>query len=103
MVSDSEKLLSYYCENDQSFNVYIIIKAVDAFGTAAENLLMKHGKNIVGEQFLLGRLANSVIDLYSSAVVLSRASKSLQEGVASAEHEAKLATVWVNEVNTMTK
>ncbi|KAL7647364.1 UNVERIFIED_CONTAM: hypothetical protein RMT77_000960 [Armadillidium vulgare] len=75
----------------------LLSKSVDAFGTAAESLLIKHGKRIVDEQFVLNRLANSAIDIYTSAVALSRATKSLNEGLPSAREEQKMARVWVNE------
>lgn len=60
---------------------------------------MKHGKNIIDQQFLLNRLANAVIDLYASIVVLSRASRALSQNLPSAAHEEKIAKVWVNEVS----
>lgn len=61
---------------------------------------MKHGKQIVEQQFLLNRLANSAMDLYASLVVLSRASRSLSLNLPSCTHEEKIARVWVNEVGT---
>merc|ERR1712181_206586 len=56
-------------------------KGVDAFGAAVEAVLIKHGKNIIHEQFLLNRLADATIDIYVTSCVLSRCSKSLAEGV----------------------
>merc|ERR1712203_489056 len=44
-------------------------KGVDAFGAAVEAALIKHGKNIIHEQFLLNRLANAIIDIYVSSCV----------------------------------
>merc|ERR1712206_49172 len=44
-------------------------KGVDAFGAAVEAVLIKHGKNIINEQFLLNRLANATIDIYASSCV----------------------------------
>ncbi|XP_027712854.1 very long-chain specific acyl-CoA dehydrogenase, mitochondrial isoform X2 [Vombatus ursinus] len=46
------------------------------------------------EQFLLHRLADSAIDLYAMAVVLSRASRSLSEGHPTAQHEKMLCDTW---------
>ena len=74
-------------------------QAVAAFGASAEGLLLKHGKQIVEQQFLLNRLANAAMDLYSSVVVLSRASRSLSTNLPSCTHEEKIARVWVNEVS----
>uniref|UniRef100_A0A0P4W1G9 Very long-chain specific acyl-CoA dehydrogenase, mitochondrial n=1 Tax=Scylla olivacea TaxID=85551 RepID=A0A0P4W1G9_SCYOL len=74
-------------------------RAVAAFGASAEGLLLKHGKQIVEQQFLLNRLANAAMDLYSSMVVLSRASRSLSTNLPSCTHEEKIARVWVNEAS----
>jgi very long chain acyl-CoA dehydrogenase len=72
-------------------------KAVDAFGEAVEKLLVKHGKGIINEQFLLNRLANATIDLYANSCVLSRCTKSLNEGIESAYHEEMMTKVWCHE------
>ncbi|MCL4123337.1 UNVERIFIED_CONTAM: hypothetical protein GTU68_016457, partial [Idotea baltica] len=77
----------------------LLSKSVDSFGTAVESLLIKHGKRIIDEQFVLNRMASSAIDIYTSIVVLSRATKSLNEGGPTASHEQKLARVWINEAS----
>jgi len=69
-------------------------KAVDAFGQSVEKILIKHGKGIINEQFLLNRLANATIDIYANTCVLSRCSKSLNEGVESAHQEELMTKVW---------
>jgi len=68
--------------------------AVDEFGKAVEKLLIKHGKHIIHEQFLLKRLADATIDIYSMSCVLSRCTKSLNEGVESAHQEEMMTKVW---------
>jgi very long chain acyl-CoA dehydrogenase len=60
-------------------------------------VLIKYGKGIVDEQFILNRLANSAIDVYTSAVVLSRASTSLDKGLPTANHEKLMTEAWVLE------
>jgi len=60
---------------------------------------MRYGKNIVEEQFLLNRLAESAIDMYAMMVVLSRASRSIKKGLPSAEMETKMTSVWCNEAS----
>merc|ERR1719209_1235255 len=75
-------------------------KGVDAFGAAVEAVLIKHGKNIINEQFLLNRLANATIDIYASSCVLARCSKSLNEGVESAHHEEMMTKIWCEEAYT---
>merc|ERR1712002_120359 len=74
-------------------------KAVDAFGETVEKVLIKHGKGIINEQFVLNRLANATIDLYANSCVLSRCTKSLNEGVDSAHHEEIMTKLWCHEAH----
>merc|ERR1719239_1031338 len=74
-----------------------VCKATDMFGGAVEKVLIKHGKGIINEQFLLTRLANATIDIYAMTCVLSRCTKSLNEGLESAHHEEMMTKVWCNE------
>uniref|UniRef100_A0A665WS81 Very long-chain specific acyl-CoA dehydrogenase, mitochondrial n=1 Tax=Echeneis naucrates TaxID=173247 RepID=A0A665WS81_ECHNA len=46
------------------------------------------------EQFVLKRVADCAIDIYAMVVVLSRASRSLTQGLASAHHEKILCETW---------
>lgn len=77
---------------------YFLAQAVEGFGVTVESLLIKYGKNILDEQFLLNRLAAAAIDIYANVVVLSRATRALNLNFPSASHEEKLARVWCNEV-----
>ena len=61
--------------------------------------MIKYGKNILEEQFLLNRVAAAAIDIYANGVVLSRATRALNMNTPSAQHEEMLARVWCNEVN----
>ncbi|XP_067879739.1 very long-chain specific acyl-CoA dehydrogenase, mitochondrial isoform X2 [Heterodontus francisci] len=72
----------------------LTVKAIEKFGGCTEDLLLKYGKRIVDEQFLLKRVADSAIDLYAMMVVLSRASRSLSQGHATAQHEKFLCETW---------
>merc|ERR1712242_254067 len=76
-----------------------VCKNTEMFGTAVEKLLMKHGKNIINEQFLLNRLAAAAIDIYVTACMLSRCSQSLNDGLPSAMHEELLTKAFANEAN----
>merc|ERR1712186_89484 len=69
-------------------------KAVDAFGQSVEKVLIKHGKNIINEQFILNTLANATIDIYANTCVLSRCTKTLNEGLESAHQEELMTKVW---------
>ncbi|KAJ8926911.1 hypothetical protein NQ314_020763 [Rhamnusium bicolor] len=75
----------------------LVAKSVDSFGQAVEMVLIKYGKSIVNEQFILNRLANATFDIYSSTVALSRASQSLKGNSSSASHERLLAEAWTLE------
>uniref|UniRef100_A0A182J7F3 Very long-chain specific acyl-CoA dehydrogenase, mitochondrial n=1 Tax=Anopheles atroparvus TaxID=41427 RepID=A0A182J7F3_ANOAO len=74
-------------------------ECIDLFGQTVESLLIKYGKKIVDEQFLLNRLADAAIDTYSMAVVLSRASRSVRKDLPSAEHEVLMTKAWCHEAS----
>ncbi|EAT43847.1 AAEL004778-PA [Aedes aegypti] len=74
-------------------------ESIDMFSLAVESLLIKYGKRIVDEQFLLTRLADSAIDIYAMATVLSRASRALNKNLPSAEHEMMMTKAWCVEAN----
>uniref|UniRef100_A0A3Q3X3H2 Very long-chain specific acyl-CoA dehydrogenase, mitochondrial n=1 Tax=Mola mola TaxID=94237 RepID=A0A3Q3X3H2_MOLML len=77
----------------------LTVKAIEQFGQVIEELLIKHGKKIIDEQFALKRVADCAIDLYAMVVVLSRASRSLSEGSATAQHEKMLCETWCKEAH----
>lgn len=52
----------------------------------------------LGEQFLLNRIANAAIDIYSMVVVLSRATQALNINAPSASYEEKLTNIICFEV-----
>lgn len=72
----------------------LAVQALEQFATTVEAKLIKYKKEIVDEQFVLQRLADSAIDLYAMVVVLSRASRSLNEGQLTAQHEKMLCDSW---------
>ncbi|MEQ2194498.1 hypothetical protein XENOCAPTIV_030168 [Xenoophorus captivus] len=59
-------------ECDISLPASQAVKAIEQFGAVNEELLVKHGKKIIDEQFVLKRVADCAIDLYAMVVVLSR-------------------------------
>jgi len=76
-----------------------VCKNTEMFGTAVEKLLMKHGKHIIHEQFLLNRLAQPAIDIYVTSCMLSRCTLSLNQGLPSAMQEELLTKAFSNEAN----
>jgi very long chain acyl-CoA dehydrogenase len=74
-------------------------KAAAQFGETIERVLIKHGKKIAEEQFVVNRIAQSTIDVYAMFVVLSRASRSINNKSASAEHEANIVNLFCAEVS----
>ncbi|XP_053666341.1 very long-chain specific acyl-CoA dehydrogenase, mitochondrial-like [Anopheles marshallii] len=74
-------------------------ECIDLFGQTVESLLIKYGKKIVEEQFLLNRLADAAIDTYAMAVVLSRATRSVRKDLPSAEHEVLMTKAWCHEAS----
>lgn len=74
-------------------------QSIDNFGKTVESLLIKYGKGIVEEQFLLKLLADSAIDIYAMGSCLSRASKSIDLILPTAEHERIMTEAWCVEVS----
>ncbi|XP_074991185.1 very long-chain specific acyl-CoA dehydrogenase, mitochondrial [Calonectris borealis] len=75
------------------------LQCLELFAETADALLLKHGKKIVDEQFVLKRVADCAIDIYAMAVVLSRASRSLATEHPTAQHERLLCDTWCQEAH----
>ncbi|ODM98042.1 Very long-chain specific acyl-CoA dehydrogenase, mitochondrial, partial [Orchesella cincta] len=91
------KALDAHVHSSLSTQAGYAAEAVELIGQAVESILMKHGKGIIEEQFVLNRLAEAVIDSYAMAVVLSRASRSIEKNLPSVEHEVLMTKVFCNE------
>jgi acyl-CoA dehydrogenase family protein 9 len=71
---------------------------------AADRILRKHGKNIIGKQFATKRLADIMIDLFVLAAVLSRVDTSLKaNGADKAKKELEILEVFAGQVRRRTK
>ena len=66
------------------------------FHQAVQSAIIRHRKKISDglNQILCKRVAECAIDLFSVASVLSRATKALNEGSETAQHEKLLAETW---------
>lgn len=62
-------------------------------------MLIKHGRGIIEEQFLLNRLAQAAIDTYTQAVVLSRCTSTINRKLPTAAYEERITKVWCAEVS----
>ncbi|KAL3272867.1 hypothetical protein HHI36_014328 [Cryptolaemus montrouzieri] len=89
--------MDHLVHRDLGTSANLLAKSIDAFGQTVEMVLIKYGKGIVQEQFILNRLANSTFDIFSSAAALSRASSALQNNSPTAQHEKLLAEAWTLE------
>jgi len=89
--------LAPFVHSNLSNSAQLASKAAVDFGETVERVLIKHGKNITDNQFVVNKIANATIDLYAMFVVLSRATRSLNNKVPSAEHEANLTNLFCNE------
>ena len=76
-----------------------VSKCMQSFNTTAEQLIMKYKQNIMHEQFILNRVANSAIDIYIMTVLLSRATNSVNKNFKSAQHEINLVKTICSEVS----
>lgn len=72
-------------------------KAIESFGATVEEILIKHGKKIIDEQFVLNRVADAAIDIYGMVSVLSRASRSLSNNLPSASIEKDMCQTFCDE------
>lgn len=65
--------------------------------SAADRLLRRHGKKIIGSQFATARIADIMIHLYVLAAVLSRVTASIKKnGAEKASSEVKIAQAFAN-------
>ncbi|XP_058445994.1 very long-chain specific acyl-CoA dehydrogenase, mitochondrial-like [Malaya genurostris] len=74
-------------------------QSIDIFNHTVESVLVKHGKGIVERQFILARIADCAIDIYTMACVLSRATRTIHKELPSAEHEILMTQAWCIEAN----
>lgn len=91
--------LSQHVPSQLSSSSIMASKAAVDFGEAVEQVLVKYGKKITDEQYVVNRIAQSTIDIYGMFVVLSRASRAINQKYASAEHEANLANLFCYEAS----
>lgn len=75
----------------------LLSKSIDRFGIVIEQILMKYGKTIRDEQFLVHRIGDITIDLYSMAACLSRCTHSFKNQQPTAIHESNLVRIWCEE------
>jgi len=82
----------------------IFEEGVRDLARAADRILRKHGKNIIGKQFATKRLADIMIDLFVLSAVLSRVNSSLKEkGSVGAAKELEILEVFAGQVRRRTK
>lgn len=72
-------------------------KSLDTFGQSIESSLIKYGKGIVEQQFVLNRIAQAAVDIYTMVVVLSRATRSHKLNLPTTDVEIAMTQVWCNE------
>lgn len=71
---------------------------------AADRILRKHGKNIIGKQFATKRLADIMIDLFVLAATLSRVDASVKaKGAEEARKELEILEIFAGQVRRRTK
>lgn len=82
----------------------IFEEATRDLSAAADRILRKHGKNIIGKQFATKRLADIMIDLFSLGCVLSRVNASIEKnGLEKAKKEIEILQVFSGQVRRRTK
>jgi len=91
--------LSEYVHPNLLSSSALAAKSIQSFGQAVEATLIKYGRGVVEEQFVLNRLASAAIDTYTMIVVLSRATEALQSGLPSAPVQELMTKVWCDEAS----
>jgi acyl-CoA dehydrogenase family member 9 len=82
----------------------IFEEATSDLAAAADRILRKHGKAIIGKQFATKRLADIIIDLFVLGCVLSRVSTSIDEnGMDGAAKEIEILNVFSGQVRRRIK
>ena len=82
----------------------IFAEGVRDLASAADRILRKHGKSIIGKQFATKRLADIMIDLFVLSCVLSRVNASvLKNGTQGAYKELEILQVFAGQVRRRTK
>lgn len=81
--------------------LFVLFQSIESFGQTIESSLIKYGKGIVEEQFVLNRLAQAAIDTYTMSVVISRATLSATKNLPSAQHEILMTQTWCTEVGIL--
>ena len=71
---------------------------------AADRILRKHGRNIIGKQFATKRLADIMIDLFVLSCVISRVNSAITEtGVDQCKHELSIINTFAGQVRRRVK
>jgi alkylation response protein AidB-like acyl-CoA dehydrogenase len=84
--------------------VEIFEKKTRNLAQAADRILRKHGKNIIGKQFATKRLADIMIDLFVMACTLSRVQASIDaNGLEKAQQEIEILQVFTREARIRIK
>ncbi|KYO26453.1 acyl-CoA dehydrogenase family member 9, mitochondrial [Alligator mississippiensis] len=91
--------LQHYVHPSLDESAELMVRSLDLFAGTVEEILLRYGKKIVDQQFMLKRVADCAIDLYAMGVVLSRASRALAEGQPTAQHEKLLCDTWCQEAS----
>lgn len=77
----------------------LLSKSIDRFGSAVEQVLIKYGKAIREEQFIVHRVGEMSIDLFTMAAALSRCTHSFKTQSPTAVHESNLVRIWCEEAH----
>ncbi|XP_058451182.1 very long-chain specific acyl-CoA dehydrogenase, mitochondrial-like [Malaya genurostris] len=91
--------LSEYVASSLKESAQRCSECVQLFGKTMQSCLIKYGRNIQEQQFILKRLADSAIDIYGMTSVLSRATRAIERNIPSAGHEQLMTVAWCVEAS----
>lgn len=94
--NSSGKLSSLAC-GSLSSEAKAVEAAINKFHATSVNMIVKHQKKIIGQQFELKRIADCLIDLYTASACISRATAAEQQKKENADLEVELAKIYIEE------
>lgn len=89
--------IKHACNGSVLFPAYLLGRSMDSFSSCILYLVFTQGKNLDSQQFILNKVAECAIDIYSSACVLSRANNAITNKLQTASYETKLANMWIRQ------
>jgi len=97
LVGNASGKLGALADGALSSEAKSVEEAINRFHASSVNLVVKHQKKIIQQQFALKRVADCMIDLYTASACISRATAAVQQQKENADLEVQLAKIYITE------